>query len=172
MHNARKAFPPHSSSTQFPRLPIHHLLLVFLIFCRFLLFLSFFFYILNTFFYSFFPLHIPSLPPSKMFGPFFLFLLHFSPEFLKQGQQLFHCLNSQICISSWDHFPENRSNYLLDITAWMAPQVLQIQHVLSWTKSTPPLSPKFPPLFNNMTFHPIIQARNLGANLNFFSLTS
>ena len=34
----------------------------------------------------------------------FLFLLQFFPEFLKQRQQLFDCLKSQMCTSSSDHF--------------------------------------------------------------------
>ena len=35
MCRIEESLPPHSSSTRFPRPPIHHLLLVFLVFCRF-----------------------------------------------------------------------------------------------------------------------------------------
>ena len=69
-----------------------------------LLLFSFFCYTLNTFLEFFSHLPIPSYSPKCLVWSLFLFLLQIFPEFLKQKQQLFDCLKSQMCTSSSDHF--------------------------------------------------------------------
>ena len=68
-------------------------------------------------------------------------------SFSKQRQDFFfYCLHSQICIFT------QASLLGLDVTAWMAPQVLPTQHAQHWTTSTPEPSPELPLLSNNITF--------------------
>lgn len=93
----------------------------FLLFCRFLLLFSFFNYNLNTFLYTSFPLELHCILQNAL--SFFLSLVHIPSE------HFFLCYDPQICSSSSDHCPGNRSHCLLDITAGSAPQILQTQHI-------------------------------------------